>query len=533
MIKLLQMFKSLQITSKQLLVAAAIAVITILLTFIPIIYGSTSVSDDSYFTGKTMSSKYDLYTYLSWIEQGREGKILFQQLYSTENQPQIFFHPIFLITGRTADLLQVSNLTAYYILRAFSAVVFFISAFLLVSFFLRNTYERFLAFALVCSSAGLGFVLTAGNKLLWLYEFNSFSDAAGSVLDMLGLSLVFGIFLVTLQKFKKRNWLYLLLAGVMINLLALIHTYDLALLFSILFSYALWQLFREEEKFTFLNSCYLLLLTLPSVLWQVYVLYSNSPLGVWAFLQSQVATSPFYVILIQYGLLALFGLIGFYISVDHKRKEYTFLVIWLLIGFLLVYTPLFANFQRKFGIGYHVLLCIFSAVAIQYGFSKLISNAGKFVKYGITGFVVVFLSLTNVYTTLVQMSLYDGNPRPYYITRNEYNSLVWLRENVQKPATVLTDYELANVVPGITGLSVFVGHYDQTISADAKFAIGNNMVTNLVQFKDPLRGFVKQEGINYVVIGQETKSLGNFRGENREYLKLVYRNSDVEIYQVQ
>src|SRR5687768_6682717 len=71
MIKLQHMLNSLQIPVRQFWWAMAISAITVFLTFVPLIYGQVN-SGDKFFTGKSVTSRYDLPTYLSWIQQGRE-----------------------------------------------------------------------------------------------------------------------------------------------------------------------------------------------------------------------------------------------------------------------------------------------------------------------------------------------------------------------------------------------------------------------------------------------------------------------------
>lgn len=524
------MFQTLHISSKQWWLVGAISVFTVLATLIPVVYG-TLHSGDNFYTGKTINSRQDLYTYLSWIEQGRSGNIFFKQLYSSEPQPKILFHPVFFGLGAFAEAVHINNLTAYHIGRVIAALAFLLITYLLISSFLESARDRLLAFLLVCTSSGFGFLLGAKDNALWIYEFSTFTDITNTILDPIGLALVLAVFLIALRFFSKRNIIALVVAVGLTNMLALIHPYDLMLLFGVLFAYSAWLFYDRKDTSTLLSCLYLLIGSFPGLIWQIWVLNDNPVLGVWAFIQSSVASASFLAMLVQYGMVLVLGLIGFWLIIIEKKKEYAFLAIWLGVGLLLIYSPLLSHFQRKFGVGYHVVLSICAAIAIGWVIDSLKWSSQRLKGLAMAVFVAI-MAATNIYSTILLCKALVNDPGQYYLNKKKYDALVWLKANTDEGAVILSDYETSNIIPGLTGRTVFAGHYDQTISIDSKLDIAYFMLRGGGNLNDPLRKFVKQENINYIFIDEYTETGSEFNITNRPYLETVYANDNAHIYKV-
>ena len=79
--------------SREWIVAAAISAVVVLASLAPYLYGAAVAPPGKVFTGVVTISHYDTYTYLAWMEQGREGHWLFRDLYSSEAQPRLPLRP--------------------------------------------------------------------------------------------------------------------------------------------------------------------------------------------------------------------------------------------------------------------------------------------------------------------------------------------------------------------------------------------------------------------------------------------------------
>jgi len=72
----------------------------------------------------------DNLSYVSWAQQAKDGRWLFDILYTTTDHQRLFFNPLFLLVGQVAALLAVSPLLVLNVLAVFSLplVVFSVSS---------------------------------------------------------------------------------------------------------------------------------------------------------------------------------------------------------------------------------------------------------------------------------------------------------------------------------------------------------------------------------------------------------------------
>jgi len=109
------------------------------------------------------------------------------------------------------------------------------------------------------------------------------------------------------------------------------------------------------------------------------------------------------------------------------------------------------------------------------------------------------VNLAHTFALYSQGGLPTGLP-PYYMSPGQYDTLLALRENSRGGGAVLADPTLAAYVPGHTGLSVYVGHWAETLEFERKLKVWRRFwESNLSAARR--KSFCKEHNIRYLVVG--------------------------------
>jgi hypothetical protein len=500
-------------------------------TLVPYIYGYATTPSDKVYTGIRLNNFPDTNSYLSWIEQGRELKPLFKQLNSSELQPALLFHPIFFATGVIARILSFPNVVAYHTVRFAAGVIFLLIGYYFLAHFVEKQ-QRFFSFIMFATASGLGWLIFPSADITQI-EATNFLNLYESLLNPISLAVMLLIFLQFIKSgpnsFKKQFVLLALLS----NLLILIHSYDFIVVAAVLGVYSFYVFWSSRSRQIVRLYLYMIAVSFPAALWQVYVLQHNPVLGVWATLQSHVPFFPslaFYAIGGGLPLILTFIAFGFIIERE-QFDRYSFLVIWLAAAVFLLFNPIFGQFQRKLSIGLFIPLNILASIGLAYAFEpiKLWPRLRKI----LVGIVVLVMTFTNFYVMWVDILYLRADSSPLYISRTQQQAMAWVKERISEDQVLLTGAGMGNLIPGQTGKAVYLGHYDQTVNFNSKYDLEKKILAQSPRATDPLRTFAKINSINYLVVDDEVRSWGSFNAADHPFLKLVYQNPDVQIYQVQ
>ncbi len=511
------------------LVIFIIALVAALTTFIPIIAGY-NVSDGRLFYPVSIGSPADTSTYLSWIEQSRQGHLAGISLYNTDPQPRVFFHPLFFLGGQLARVFNVSNLAIYLLLRTIGVIFLTIMAYW---FFAQIfTQKRLVVFATVVLLFGtsLNSLLYASSPEVWSAEWNIFLSISQTVLNSFSLGLMLWLFSIFIFS-EQRSRVHLLKLALISNLLVLIHPYYVLLSFVIL---GVWSIYvsRIEKDYYFISKySWIVLLSFPAIFLVVYELSANKALGIWAFMQSSVPSGFAPEFLLGYLLVFIFFIAAAFSVKEEPNRVKVFVFLWLLINCAIIALP-GDRFDRKLVQGLQVPII----VLIAWGVVWMIENGAETIKKHQRNFLIALAALFVLPNSLLlerDASIYQDNRGPLYAQTQDFrNGIEWLKLNTAETDSILSSYYTSNLIPGIAGRKVYHGHYDQTINAGLKWNIARSVLRSFVSHVDPLKSLVKQEKINYIFVDEEIKFDGGLDTNKRDYLKLVYENSDVQIYQI-
>lgn len=533
---------------RETFIVIAWCIAVMLITLIPYWYGSYQAPAGATYMG-FIANNNDQSTYLAWIKQAADGKILLEDKFTTEFQAGLFFHPLFLITGWFSGITGIDALSSYHTLRIISGFFLMNLLYYFGCLFLKKFSHRFFFLVLASLSSGFGWLFSSpilpGNIQcldLLAPEAITFLTILTKPLFSVSLILMLAIFMLMFKSYKSGKAVFTALAGLLGLILGLIHPYDMVSIYCISILYLiLTKSALKQAKYFIL----FLVISLPAIIYQ-YLIFNFDPVfKEWS--QKQLTLTPHPLsFVITYGLIGLFAVIYIiYIIVNKKNsKIYLFLISWIICALILVYLPF--KFQRRLILGLHIPLCIFAAKLILDFILPFIKKASMFKGVRepiILAMIIVIVMPGNfvyIYRNMLDMK---NNILNYCLPNEDLEALKWIDKNVPPAEIIIASPVISQYIPGLTGNKVYAGHYDQTIdnnnkiqklkkfysTDDPKLIISNwGERINLLLSQD----FRLDENAKYVHIyfGPYEQSAGDPGFDEILFLSKEYQNNNVTIY---
>lgn len=126
----------------------------------------------------------------------------------------------------------------------------------------------------------------------------------------------------------------------------------------------------------------------------------------------------------------------------------------------------------------------------------------------------------------------DSKESPYYYIKPEnLEAIAWLGQNTNFNDVILSNRNFGNIIPGIIGRKVFLGHAIQTINLTDKI----NETNAFLLEKDDGKAvsFLKENHITYIFLGSNDSMLTyGFNPGGKSYLTKIYDKAGATIYKV-
>ena len=185
--------------------------------------------------------------------------------------------------------------------------------------------------------------------------------------------------------------------------------------------------------------------------------------------------------------------------------------------FLIIYFPV--NYQRRMSEGLHFPLVFLTTIGL-FGLYLLINKReNKFTKflfsqrYILLLILVGLLPLSNLFQIAVDSYIYlDHRETSFaYLDKKVVEAASWLKTIPNDKIIFNSAENVINILPAFSGRTVYVGHGVETPNE---------------------RRFLIKRNISYIFYSDNEKNIGDYDPEDKSYLKEVYSNSAVKIYQV-
>lgn len=525
------MFPKLQKMEQRFIIICSL--VLILIIYFPAVVGHFSVPEDKEFVYLAMTDHDDSNSYLSWIKQAQEGKILFKDKFTSEYNGNLIFHPVFLFIGQASNILKIPIIDLWFMMLVITNLFLLLTLYLFFSFFLKNAFHRITAFLLVVTSSGFSWFLGHLSADSYLSEISIFRVLNRPFIVALALGLMLWFFIFALTSFNNKNsYKFALLAGLTGFLLSLIHPYDIVTVFFVL---AIYIIFKVNIKNNFKK---LLVIFIPAIFPIIYDLviekidwvisiHNNVSIG---------DDTSFYSIIFSFGLIFILALPAIYIIFRKKTKSLYFIVFWAILSFVVIYLPF--SFQWRLILGAQIPLVILATYFLFYIFEKYSKKNDKniysfsYIKLTMPILLMVIIFISSL-TTITQYSYYfkgiQNKQFPNYLDKGILNGIDWLDQNTNNNDIIFSSNIVGSFIPGRSGNTVYIGHWAQTINYIQKLNetkyIYSGQYTN-----DELFDFFKINNIKYIFYSNYERQFGE--GLDFSNYNKVFEEEDVEIYKI-
>lgn len=524
---------------KEYLFAIVISIIVLFFSNAYVLVGLGAPKEGLSYLGRQVTNSQDTYTYVSFIEQGRQGKIFFSNLYTTEPQTATLIRPSYTFLGGAAYALGISSMNAYHLGRVLFTIAFMFVLYVFLKRFFHSPKRRLLAYAIVLFSSGLGYLvggLFSESSDLWIPESITFLSTQEAPHFVLSQTLMLLAFLFLLKGWAHKRMRYFACSFFALLLLGFEHPYNLLIcaLTALGTGFYLYKSKMLSAKWVFIGIGSVGLGLTVGFGYQFLETLRNPTLSSWAAESSSPIPLNY---LVGYGLLIPFALFGLEKYLHRRTPQNVLILSWLASGSILMYAPVF--FQRRLSEGFHIPLSILAAEGIIivsiYVSQFALGKARNVVSYTIAIFFVIVLSigtLVGSYKDIATVAGDSHNAYYYYLLTDEVKGMEWIRNNTKPNDAILSNWFYGNIIPGISGRTTYIGHKAQTKEFDRKvekinkFLVSKNTQESL--------NFLKVNKIKYIYIGKNDSMLRfGFKPAQKPYLEKVFDAGEVKIYRVE
>jgi hypothetical protein len=500
--------------------ASGWSIIIVLLSCLPYLIAWLTAPAGWEFAG-VLVNPYDGHSYLAKIRQGMEGDWLFHLTYTPEPHARAFIFTFYLALGHLAALLGLSPIWMFHLARVVAGLALLPVAFRFIAWVTLDFHERRLAFALMLSASGLGWlgVLFGAFPIdLWIPEaFVPYSLYANPHFP-LAMTLMLIIFQLVLHNsepkapyglFTMHNFISVSLAALA---LALILPFALLTVWAVLAIFLVW-LYLTNRRLPWPQIWLTLgvgVFSAPVIGYDYWVSTTNPILAGWS-AQNVTAAPPLGDLLLGYGLVGLLAIAGGWLIVRQRQPDFKpasgeWLVFWWAItGLVLLYLPF--DLQRRLITGLHLPLCILAAIGLQRWLARIGFRLGQ--RRSIALIILTVGALGTLFVWGLPLLAARQSPATsettalLYIRPEEAAAFTWLREQVTPDNIILASPRLGMFIPGQTGARVVYGHPFETLEAKKKKALVEAFYHGQSETVSP--------PVDFVIYGPTERQLGQPR----------------------
>ena len=524
-------------------------VLLLALTAVPYLYGYLSAPAGRVFQGVVFDVP-DVMQYFSWMRDHHTHLLVPNRMTSEPNDPALF-NSLWLVLAQVQQLTGWSNAAIFQLLRLVSGAAFLLTLWWFVGLFLPQARQRWTAYLVITLGGGLGWIWVIEKYVrhlsdvsqpldLYVVEPNAFFALLALPHLLLAATMICAIFGLFIQAEQRGNeWRRYGAAALIALALGLSHTYDLIMVYAVLISYVLLQMLRARRilwgqglglaAIGLLSSppaAYFTYLTARNPLWKEVLsqfdnagIFTPNLLHIWVLLGVPALITA----LAGLGLLVRRGTRA---AVMPATPRATFLWVWVVVGFGLLYIP--TNFQIKMLNPYQVPLALIATAAVaRFAAARFPRRAALALA------LLVALTLpANLYIFSWRLLELRRADVPFYLSSSQSAALRWLDGRSAEAAVVLSGLDIGQYIAADTGHRSFLGHWAQTAHYFAKrdtvaafFAANTPAATR--------HALLQHNDVRYVIYGPEERRLGGFDPATDPQFQQVFAAGDTAIFAVQ
>lgn len=478
----MQTLRSVDISAAEWRWVIVISGILVALTMVPYAWAlaSNHAEDQWQFMGMLANPK-DGATYLSKIEQGRNGAWLFELRHTPEAHNGAGFHVFYLFLGHAARLTGLSSLLIFHLARVATSLFMYIALYQFGATVWVRLRPRRLFFTLVAVGSGLGWLLLLIDSEAIAIDLNmpeAFPFFAAFAnphfpLSIACLALIASTFVevfrrgFTAEPAADNGGLQVMVLSMV---LALIQPFALVPIGTALVAYLLVRAYltRRIPSHELRWSSMLWLPAVPFAVYYAAVFRFNDVMA--AFNEQNLTPSPApYLYIFGYGMLLILALPGLVRAVRRfERDGDQFMLLWFVLNVALLYAPF--NLQRRLTVGLIIPLVFFAVRSLEdFWFFKV----PKRWRAAALGALLVLLLPSNVLNLSIPLFGISASPESglesgLLVETDYWNAFRWIDRRGDQNAVALAAPTISAWIPAYTPARVVYGHEFETVPSEER-----------------------------------------------------------------
>jgi hypothetical protein len=535
--------------------AAIIAILLMVLTCLPYLYGLGIREPGEYYSGM-LANPDEHNVYLSYMRQARDGALFFIDPFTSEPQSGRVINLFFLALGMFSRVTHLSLPVVYHLARVISGWLLLTAIYCLAAQVLATVSGRRIALVLAGLASGLGWLYPASGGQPHPIDYGPglvMPEAITFLSLLLNPLFCFSVFLMVAalglaaHAFVSGSVRSAVLAGLAALVLGNIHTYDLIPLVAVLAVFLVMLLVGRRLTGRAIALALLMgLLATPSVIYQLWLIRGGEVTLVVKSRETPVASPAPIFLALGLGLPLALALVGALRSALRGATDGARLAaLWLVLGFALVYLPV--PFQRKLAEGLHVPVCVLAVFALESLWRRAKDRRALWI-----GAMLVLVTIPSslLFVNRALRDLRSNNQAyianlmpPLYLRADQHGALQWLSGKATPSDVLLCSSFLGSYAPSLAGCRVYVGHWAETLHFQNKLGELSRFLR--ADTPDASReAFCRREGITYVLrddsiydqvyyLSPEGEAGPGFEPEGADWLVRVYQQDRVSLYRVE
>lgn len=397
-------------------------------------------------------------SYLAKMQEGWSGSWTFNLLYSPQSSGGAYIFLFYIFLGHLTRWTSLPLILVFHLFRIFATWFFLFELKLfLEQLFCDDPGKSEKAFIWIVFGTGLGWVaILFGLQTsdLWVAEAYPFLACYANPHFPLALALILCVLRVVEQKLNGARLGLSVICGL---LLGIILPFGVVIAGLIILITTIWNWIAQNK----LSPWQLIGFGaggLPPLLYQLYVVNINPELLLWN-QQNLTPAPPLWDFIISFSPAIILTVIGVVVFIKNKEMtRYKTILIWFLVGTILTFVP-FA-LQRRFMLGLYIPIVALAVMAI----SSIVKS--EIWRRRITKYSMIASIFTSLLVLIIGMFGVLSHSSMYYLTRNQYDALIWIKNDNSKEVVILADPQISMYIPGMTGQRVVYGHPYESVHAE-------------------------------------------------------------------
>lgn len=481
--------------------------------------------------GGLLYSPDDANVHLSWARQARDGHFFIRDLFTTENLSDnsrpLFFNALTFGIGLLSRITTLNVVICYHAVRVLCAILGLYALHALTKRWSDDWRVRISTVALAAFAGGAGWIGELTPQVLasrvWIDRADSdlmMPEAWGFASNFLFAlnAASFALLCVTydrLLRAREGDRKSLVVAAIAAFLLANIHTYDALPLLAIIVLASLIEARRDGfDRAKLQASLAVIGAALAPIAWQVVVYASSQEFKLKA--NTPTPAPALANLLGSYSPLLLLSIVGIVAARKGRLQVLAagrvWPLVWALATLLMIYAPV--SFARKMIEGLHLPLAFGAALGLVALLEKMPRGVRRAAWIGATS--VLSLSMLLFAAWCISPRTWTDNNisrgllmPPLYLARGDAHALAFLDAlpaSEKRGLAVLCFPKVGSYVPRATGISVFAGHWAETLHLGRKMSESEAFYRGRLS-ESEARAWLSQNRIGWILEGQYEKGV--------------------------